>query len=99
MMLELMLPLFRVVIKMMDQSVDLEHSDLTNVFGEAHKEGNIAGKLPSHLLTTYFTRYYEGLIFRDLVKARDSAEKFLTIQKQQSGSTNSTLNPTCYRTL
>jgi hypothetical protein len=99
MMLELMLPLFRVCTRMMDQSVDLEHSDLTNVFGEAHKQGNIARKLPSHLLTTYFNCYYEGLIFRDLVRAKDYAEKYLTIQRELSSSTNSMMYPTCYRTL
>jgi len=67
----LMMPIFRIELRLMGQSGIYQNEDMTTVFGD---------KLPMLLLTMCFVKFYEGLIFREFDKARDYIEKYSSIQ-------------------
>jgi predicted ATPase len=95
-MLEIILPLFRVALRLTGQTDTSQQSHLTDVFGETRKEGDIAGKLTTLMLTVSFNGCYEALMFREFDKALDSAEKFF---EEQSQSTLTMSAPLFHRSL
>ncbi len=96
-MLEIVLPLYRVALRLTGQSdTSPQQNQLTDVFGETRKEGDVGGKLTTLVLTAHFNGFYEALMFRDFEKARDSVEKFFA---EQSQSTLTMSNPMFHRLL
>mmetsp|Transcript_8460 Transcript_8460/g.13198 ORF Transcript_8460/g.13198 Transcript_8460/m.13198 type:complete len:315 (-) Transcript_8460:2326-3270(-) len=79
-MLALEEPVFRLSLRLTGQSDEHQHGDLTNVFGEFYREGGASTKLPMVMLTICFVQFYEGLVFREVDKARDSVQKYISIQ-------------------
>jgi hypothetical protein len=87
--LTIILPVFQVAVKMTGGNVDFEQSGLINASDENSKERDFAGELPQDILRTSSHGFYEALIFRDLDKAKDSAETFWKVQNESTLSMSS----------
>ena len=79
-MLALEEPVFRLSMRLTGQSVEHQRGDLTNAFGEFYNKGGASTKLPMVVLAICFVHFYEGLVFREVDKARDSVKKYISIQ-------------------
>ena len=80
--LTVMRPIFRVALRLMGQSdAPSPQQDLTHASGEAFvfPEDEMSGKYATQLHTIFFVRLSEALIFRELDKATDAAERYFTI--------------------
>lgn len=75
-----MLPIVRLSLRMIGESVIPQQIGLTSAFGETHDEEDIADKIPTVMLTKHFNMLYEAYIFRDFEETRDCAEKYLSLQ-------------------
>jgi predicted ATPase len=78
--LALILPIYRIALRLNGQPDTHEDDDLTNSFDETNNEDDITSKLPMHMLTTCFVKFYEGLVFREFDEARDYVQKYISIQ-------------------
>ena len=88
-MLALLRPICRLSLRLTGQSDVHQRDDLTNIFGETYKEGEgISSKLPPVMLTECFAKFSEGLIFREVDKARDSIQQYLSIQGLTTANMN-----------
>jgi predicted ATPase len=72
-MITLLLPLFRVALRLMGESDMAQQSGVTDIFGETLKEEEY--KLPSHRVAKGVLNIYEALIFRDLEKTTEFFEQ------------------------
>ncbi|KAK1741224.1 putative AAA ATPase [Skeletonema marinoi] len=80
-MIGLLRPICRLSLRLTGQSDVHQRDDLTNIFGETYnEEEGIFSKLPMVMLTECFAKFSEGLIFREVDKARDSIQQYLSIQ-------------------
>jgi hypothetical protein len=79
--LSIMPPMFRMVLRLMGQSDTPQEDDLTSAFGETWNEGDITGKHLTHLHAMFFVRLSEALLFREHDKARDATEKYFSVDK------------------
>eukprot|EP00985_Skeletonema_marinoi_P024827 scaffold17640_cov76-Skeletonema_marinoi.AAC.1 len=79
MVIGLLRPICRLSLRLTGQSDVHQRDDLTNIFGETYNEGEgIFSKLPMVMLTECFAKFSEGLIFREVDKARDSIQQYLS---------------------
>lgn len=76
-MVTLLLPLFRVALRLKGESDMAQQSGVTDIFGETLKEEEY--KLPSHKVAIALSNIYEALVFRDLEKTTESLEQMFEI--------------------
>ncbi|KAL7431919.1 hypothetical protein ACHAXM_002874 [Skeletonema potamos] len=79
--LTLMLPMFRMALRLMGQSdaPEQDDHDLTNAFGETWNEDDITGKHAFPLHAMFFVNLSEALVFREFDEARDAADKYFLV--------------------
>ena len=81
--LALMQPMLRIALRLMGQSdaPATQQDNLTNDFDETCNDGGNAGKYAIQSHTISFVRLSEALIFRELDKAMEAAEKYFSVNE------------------
>jgi len=81
--LALMQPMLRIALRLMGQSdaPATQQDNLTNDFDETCNDGGNTGKYAIQSHTIFFVRLSEALIFRELDKAMEAAEKYFSVNE------------------
>ena len=94
-MLTLLLPMFRMSLRLMGQSCAPQQEEMVNAFGETCKIDDFTGRHMMHMHSLFFARLSEALIFREIDEAKEATEKYFSID-QSTGSHFSLVLPSMF---